>query len=160
MKLLLDSTYFFPLIGVQITSSPPNLLQNLLGQSVEIHLVEITLFELAAKGAQLIQKHQLTASDVIQGINSVLYEERFHKDSSWDSDVLRIAFELRTWHSDFIDCVILGGAIENANVLLTEDKGIQKLVQQNQTVRDIVTDENDVFEVLTGKEILRLLHSR
>jgi len=154
MKLLLDSTYFFPLIGVQVTSSPPRLLQRLLEQSVEIHLAEITLFELSAKGAQLIQKHQLIPADVIPGINSILYEDRFYKDSSWDTDVLRIAFELRHWHSDFIDCMVLSCAIENANILLTEDKRIQKLVQEHEAVRDIVERENAVFKVLTGEEFL------
>lgn len=59
------------------------------------------------------------------------------------------------WYSDFIDCMILSCAIENVNVLLTEDKGIQKLVQHHEAVRDIVEGENANFEVLTGEEFLR-----
>ncbi|MFQ6126344.1 MAG: PIN domain-containing protein [Candidatus Heimdallarchaeota archaeon] len=156
MRVLLDSTYFFSLIGVRIISSG-DLLQTLLAQPIEIHLANITLFELSAKGAHFTMKGQLNPKQVIEGINSILYDKRLHQDSVLDSDILRFAFEIRKLHSDFIDCLILACAIENADLLLTEDGKIHKLVQQNKLMREILNEENESFETLSGE---RFLHSK
>ena len=102
-------------------------------------------------------KGQLNPKEVIEGINSILYDNRLNQDPVWDSDNLRIAFEIRKLHSDFIDCLILACAIEKADLLLTEDGKIHKLVQQNKIMREILNEENESFESLPGE---RFLHSK
>jgi len=52
LKLLLDTTYLLPAIGILVKELPENAVIKLLEKGHEIYINEVTIFELAAKGAK------------------------------------------------------------------------------------------------------------
>ena len=58
MKLLLDTTYFLPTIGVSIKEMQKDALLTLMAKKHEIAMSQITIFELAAKGAKYVKDGQ------------------------------------------------------------------------------------------------------
>ena len=50
MKVLLDTTYLLPLIGIHIQDIPHDLLHKLMVEGHEVFVSDISIFELAAKG--------------------------------------------------------------------------------------------------------------
>ena len=55
MKLLLDTSYLLPAIGVSIRHLPQALVRDLRARGHHISICTITMFELAAKGARLVR---------------------------------------------------------------------------------------------------------
>jgi PIN domain nuclease of toxin-antitoxin system len=56
LKLLLDTTYFLPAIGVSIKEIQKDALLTLIAKKHQILMSQITLFELSAKGAKYIEE--------------------------------------------------------------------------------------------------------
>jgi len=54
LKLLLDTTYLLPAIGISVKNLPKNASLTLLQGGHLISISQITLFELAAKGAKYV----------------------------------------------------------------------------------------------------------
>lgn len=54
MKLLLDTIYFLPAIGIAIKNLPKDVLIELMQKGHQIFVSEISVFELSAKGAKYI----------------------------------------------------------------------------------------------------------
>jgi len=67
MKLLLDTTYFLPAIGVSIKGFPRNIVVEFIRKGYEVLISEITLFELSAKGAKFIIAGVLSPRRVSRG---------------------------------------------------------------------------------------------
>ena len=54
MRLLLDTTYLLPVIGVAIGGIPGDAVVRVLDRGNEVYVSEISFFELAAKGAKYV----------------------------------------------------------------------------------------------------------
>ena len=130
MKIFFDSSYFFPLIKVKVEKSSPEII-SLIHQreSIELQFSSITLFELSAKGARLIKEGKLTVNDVVDGITALISWRNISLIEPWNGEVQRLAFDFRLDHSDYIDCLVLASAIIHANVLVSEDILLKKLLK-------------------------------
>ncbi|GAH30358.1 unnamed protein product, partial [marine sediment metagenome] len=73
MKILIDTSYFLPLIKIGIENIPQTVLLNLLSKtSHEYFYSNLTLFELTAKGLKLSsQKNAITPQDIRIGIDAI-----------------------------------------------------------------------------------------
>ena len=127
MKILLDTTYLLPLIGISVEGIPDDMLLRLINRRYKIYINYIALFELSAKGAKYIAQGKLMPDRVLRGINALIHDERVKKIKSTDTDVLMTAFRLRTKIVDFIDCLILSTALHYCDILLTEDEELHEL---------------------------------
>jgi PIN domain nuclease of toxin-antitoxin system len=152
MKILFDSSYFFPLIKVKVEKSSPEIF-SLLHQkdTFELQFSSITLFELSAKGARMIKSGKLTSNDVIEGINALLSWKKLSSILPWNGEVQRLAFDFRLDHSDFIDCLILASAIIHADVFISEDMTLKKLLETKWLNR--VREINIEFEILNINQL-------
>jgi PIN domain nuclease of toxin-antitoxin system len=152
VKILFDSSYFFPLIKVKVENSSPELF-SLIQQKkpYELHFSSITLFELSAKGARMIKSGKLTVNDVIDGINALVSWRNISSIDPWNGEVQRLAFDFRLDHSDYIDCLILASAIIHTNVLVSEDITLKKLLKTKWLNR--VREINIEFEILNTDEL-------
>jgi hypothetical protein len=56
LKLLLDTTYFLPAIGVSIKDLQKDALLTLIAKKHQIAMSQITIFELSAKGPNTLRK--------------------------------------------------------------------------------------------------------
>ena len=154
MKLLLDTTYLLPAIGVSIKNIPKNSITELLRRKHEIVISEIELFELAAKGAKYVSIGKLSVNRVLLGIRAIVYEERINKIPIHDDKVLSQAIRLRKVLGDFIDCIILSTALNYADALVTEDEDVFEAVK-TKDYEELVQKVNPKFTVMRFKDVLR-----
>ncbi len=141
-KILFDSTYFLPFIGIAIEGIDTSRLQEILSSNdYLVQLSEISLFELAAKGAKLSLNTVLSYQDVLRGLDTLRIDKRF-KTQAWTSNpiILELAFKIRRFHADFIDCLILATAVCSADLFATYDYELfNQLLKHKKTIAEIST---------------------
>jgi len=153
LRLLLDTTYLLPAIGVSIRGIPEDTPIKLIGKGYEIMMSDITIFELSAKGAKHITLGTLTAERVSRGIRAIVYDDRIERIPVHDSSVLLTAFKLRRMLNDFIDCLILSSAINRNDILVTEDGDIHD-IKEKREFQELLHMINPQFKIQTLKEML------
>jgi PIN domain nuclease of toxin-antitoxin system len=155
MRVFLDSTYFFPLIGLAVKSVERDVVAFLLSlEDVELLCSTITLFELSAKGARLVQSGVLSESDVVEGVLALQHSRETAVRHPWTGEVQRLAMYFRKGHPDYVDCLILASAVVHAERFISEDMTIQELVQRSWM--KAISDINNDFAVLSSREAMRL----
>ncbi|MGB9756777.1 MAG: hypothetical protein ACPLVJ_03240, partial [Candidatus Bathyarchaeales archaeon] len=103
MKLLLDTTYFLPLIGISIKNLPKDAPTKLMHKEHQIFISDITIFELSAKGAKYAASGIIPPERISRGIRALIYNETVNTLPIHESTILHTAFKLRNILSDFID---------------------------------------------------------
>ncbi|MGQ4874012.1 MAG: hypothetical protein ACP6IY_08075 [Promethearchaeia archaeon] len=148
MKVLLDTSYFLPLIKISIEGVPDNLLLELLLDKKNYYFYsDLTLFELAAKGFKLIKDlKELTIQDVINGINSIINDFRLNP-LYWINDdyIIELASKFKIIHNDTIDCLIFATAICKCECIATLDHNFFKNIKRNKEILEYIEDINKNF---------------
>lgn len=155
MKILLDTTYLLPIVGITVKELPRDAILKLINEGHQIAISQISLFELAAKGAKYVKNGALKAETVTRGIRALSYNEKIEVIPITDTKLLLIAFTLRNMLEDFIDCLILATAINECNALVTEDSDIQNLKTNNQLI-ELLKTTNSTFKINTLTKILNI----
>ncbi|TKJ21263.1 MAG: hypothetical protein CEE43_10040 [Promethearchaeota archaeon Loki_b32] len=122
MKILIDTSYFLPLIKIGIEDIPQTILVNLLSKtSHEYFYSNLTLFELTAKGLKLSsQKNTITPQDIRIGIDATQNDLRLTEKSFTDNPlIIELASQLKVIHNDTIDCLIFSTAICTCDCIIT-----------------------------------------
>jgi len=127
LKVLVDTTYLLPAIGVSVKGIPSDGAIRLTQEGHEIYASDISIFELSAKGAKHIVERTLSGERVARGIRAIVHDGTITMIPIHDSALLLIAFKLRSMLSDFIDCLILASAMNHCDALITEDNDIKDL---------------------------------
>lgn len=152
MKILLDTTYLLPAIGITIKEQQKDLPLKLIQKGNQISICDISIFELSAKGAKHINTGKLPPQRVTRGIKAIIYNEQIEMIPTYESQLLVTAFKLRKTLNDFIDCLILSSAIHHCDILLTEDKDIQDLTN-NKEFNELLTTKNPQFKIQKPNDI-------
>jgi len=153
VKLLLDTTYFLPAIGISIKELPNDAPIKLIAKGHQISISDISIFELSAKGAKHITDGTLTPERVTRGIKAIIYDDTIETIPIHDNNLLLTSFKLRRILNDFIDCLILSSAINQCDALITEDNDIQNL-KKNKEFNEFLTTTNTKFKIQKLTEIL------
>ena len=153
MKLLLDTTYFLPVIGIRVRDLSQDIIIKLINRGFKILVSEVTLFEMLAKGGKYVALGKLTPARVTIGIRALVHDERISKVPIYDTDVMLTAIKLRRVLTDFIDCIILSSAIHYADTLITEDEDIHDQITSNE-IRKLIQEVNPEFTVGSIYEII------
>jgi len=127
LRLLVDTTYLLPAIGISVKGIPADGIVGLRQQGHEILASDVSIFELSAKGAKHIAEGRLSPERVARGIRAIIYDGTVTMIPIHESALLLTAFRLRKMLGDFIDCLILASAMEHCEVLVTEDADIKDL---------------------------------
>lgn len=146
MKLLLDTTYLLPTVGISIKELSKDALIKLNTKGNEIAISQISIFELSAKGAKYVINSELLPERITLGIRALLYDDTIEKIPTHDSKILLTAFTLRSLMVDFIDCLILSTALNNCDALITEDNDIQNL-KKNKKYLELLSTTNPNFKI-------------
>ena len=154
MKLLLDTTYLLPAIGISVKDLPNDTSIKLIQKGYQISMSDISIFELSAKGAKHVAAGSLSAERVTRGIRAIIYDETIKTIPMHESTILLTAFKLRKILSDFIDCLILSSAINQCDALITEDNDIQNL-ENNKEFNELLKGINPKFKIQTLTENLQ-----
>jgi len=151
LKILLDTTYLLPAIGITIKEQQKDLPLKLIQKGNQISICDISIFELSAKGAKHINAGKLPPERVTRGIRAIAYNEQIDIIPTYESQLLLTAFKLKKTLNDFIDCLILSAAINHCDILLTEDKDIQNL-KNNKEFNELLTTKNPKFKIQKPKK--------
>lgn len=153
MKILLGTTYLLPAIGIAVKELRRDAIIQLINKGHQVAISQISLFELAAKGAKYVKNGALKPETVTKGIRALTYNEQIETIPITDSKLLLTAFTLRNMLDDFIDCLILATAINNCNALITEDEDIQNPKNNNQ-LNELLKTTNPAFKIYPLTKIL------
>jgi len=153
LKLLLDTTYFLPAIGVSVKQLPTDAPIKLIAKGHQISISDISIFELSAKGAKHITNKTLTPERVTRGLRAIIYDDTVESIPIHDRQILFTSFKLRSILHDFIDCLILSSAINQCDALITEDNDIQEL-KKNKELNGLLSTTNPEFKIQKLTEIL------
>jgi len=152
LRLLLDTTYLLPAIGISIRGLSKDAPVNLIKKGHQISISDISIFELSAKGAKHIIAGTLPAERVTRGIRAIVHDETIETVPVHESTILHTAFDLRSLLTDFIDCLILSTAVNQCDALITEDSDIQNL-KKNKEFTELLRPINPRFKIQTLTEI-------
>jgi PIN domain nuclease of toxin-antitoxin system len=153
LKLLLDTTYFLPAIGISIKELPNDAPIKLIAKGHQISISDISIFEHSAKAAKHITDGTLTPERATRGIKAIIYEDTIETIPIHNNNLLPTSFKLRSILNDFIDCLILSSAINNCDALITEDNDIQNL-KKNKEFNELQKTTNTTFKIQKLTEIL------
>lgn len=153
MKLLLDTTYFLPAIGIAAKNLPTDAPIKLMLQEHEIFLSSISIFELLAKGSKYVALEKIPPERVTRGIQALIHDERINIIEIYDSPILHTAFKIRKMLDDFIDCLILSSAINQCEALITEDADMHN-IKEDREYQEFIAAKNPKFKICRLVEIL------
>jgi predicted nucleic acid-binding protein len=127
MKVLLDTTYLLPAIGIEV-DLPADMLEQLLSSNHSLIINELSLFELFGKASRHIVANQTAKERFYTGMKSILSSNIGIKPI-FTRDTLPLVRELQEKLNDLPDCTIVATAMVYAEVLLTEAEDIPRLVE-------------------------------
>ena len=154
MKLFLDSSFFFPLISINVKELNKKLISDLLkDERFNIYRSELVTFELSAKGTKYVNEDLLAIEDVIEGLNALVYDSSIQIVHFHHSEIQVLAALLRRNHSDFIDCLTLASAIHNSDAFITLDRSLKKKSTSIWTRN--VKEINEEFRVFLWKDFTK-----
>ena len=154
MRILLDSTYLLPLIGVRVRNLDPLLLLELKHHH-SVLVSDISLFELSAKGAKYVIQGELEPEDVTQGIQSLNMDPDIVKIPYFSTQILSASFRLRETISDYLDCLILSTAVNESDALMTEDNILLTFTEDTMN-QAFIHALNPSFMILNHKRFQQL----
>ncbi len=149
MKILIDTSYFLPLIKVAIKKIPKDLLIKLLSTHIHKYFYSnLSIFELTAKGLKLSSQKEkgITSQDVRVGIDAIQQDFRLIKISYIDNPlIIELASLLRSIHKDTIDCLIFASAICNCDCIITMDVSFFDEINENKPIVEKIQKINENF---------------
>ncbi|MCW4013718.1 MAG: PIN domain-containing protein [Candidatus Bathyarchaeota archaeon] len=149
MKTFLDTTYFIPSIGVILNGIPWDVAFRV-NKKTETQISNLSLFEISAKGAKLVQNGLTTKEKVLKGVTSLNLDDRFQKVDFTDPLIQDTAITLRGRIKDYLDCLILASAIHTSQLMLTEDKIIKRVAEES---KEIIQGINPDFRVRSWTQV-------
>jgi len=148
MKILIDTSYFLPLIKIGIENIPQITLVNLLAKpSDKCFYSNLTLFELTAKGLKISsQKNTITPQDIRIGVDAIQNDLRLVEKSFIDNPlIIELASQLKAIHKDTIDCLIFATAICTCDCIVTLDVSFFNQINKVPSLINAVREINESF---------------
>ena len=149
MKLILDTSYLLPLIKIGIENIPHELLLNLLSDSsYECFYSDLSIFEMTAKGLKFSSlEKKISPQDIRIGIDTLQNETRLKKISYTDNPlIIELASDIRTFHNDTIDCLILATAMCCCDCMATMDVMLFRSINKELEIIEKIQDINKNFK--------------
>lgn len=153
MRLLLDTTYLLPAIGISIKNIPSDTPIKLIQKGHQVSMSDISVFELSAKSAKFVTAGKLSPERAARGVRAIIYDEAIEIIPSYESTILLTAFKLRSVLTDFIDCLILSTAVNRCRALVTEDDDI-KILRRKNILDELLKAINPEFMIQTLSETI------
>ncbi|RZN44167.1 MAG: hypothetical protein EFT35_00380 [Methanophagales archaeon ANME-1-THS] len=126
MKVLLDTTYLLPAVGIEVDLSE-EMLEKLFSSDHSFMINELSLFELFGKASRLISDKEEAKDRFYTGMKSIL-SSRIDIKPVFTLDTLPVVRAVHERLKDLPDGPIVATAMLYADVMLTEAKDIQKVV--------------------------------
>lgn len=148
MKILIDTSYFLPLIKIGIENIPQTILVNLLAKPSDKYFSSnLTLFELTAKGLKISsQKNTITPQDIRIGVDAIQNDLRLVEKSFIDNPlIIELASQLKAIHKDTIDCLIFATAICTCDCIVTMNVSFFDQINKTPSLINAIRKINENF---------------
>ena len=126
MRVLLDTTYLLPAIGIEV-DLPEDLLEKLFSSKHSFIINELSLFELFGKASRFMSGEEKAKERFYTGMKSIL-SSKIDIKPVFTLDTLPVVLEIKEKVKDLPDCPIVATAMVYSDVMLTEDEDIPKVV--------------------------------
>ena len=126
MRVLLDTTYLLPAIGIEV-DLPEDLLEKLFSSKHSFIINELSLFELFGKASRFMSGEEKAKERFYTGMKSIL-SSKIDIKPVFTLDTLPVVLEIKEKVKDLPDCPIVATAMVYSDVMLTEDDDIPKVV--------------------------------
>ncbi|WAM22565.1 MAG: hypothetical protein OI715_00290 (plasmid) [Candidatus Methanoperedens sp.] len=126
MRVLLDTTYLLPVVGIDI-NLPEDLLENLFSSTHSFIINELSLFELFGKASRFFSKKEEAKERFYTGMESIL-SSKIDIKPIFTLDTLSMVLEVNEKIKDLPDCPITATALAYSDIMLTEAADIPKAV--------------------------------
>ena len=126
MRVLLDTTYLLPAIGIEV-DLPEDLLEKLFSSKHSFIINELSLFELFGKASRFMSGKEEAKERFYTGMKSIL-SSKIDIKPVFTLDTLPVVLEIKEKMKDLPDCPIVATAMVYSDVMLTEDEDIPKAV--------------------------------
>ena len=149
MKIFIDTSYFLPLIKIEVEKIPQDLLINLLSEaSHEYFYSDLSIFEISAKGLKFSsQTEEITPQDIRIGIDTLQNDPRLTVVSYINNPlIIELASLLRGIHKDAIDCLIFATAICTCECINTMDISFFEKINDNPKIIKEIQEIKDSFK--------------
>ena len=153
-KVLLDTTYILPLLGIEIDI--PNLREKIifLAKNFKLMLNSLSILEAKWKILKLAKKEPSILESFSEGLLFLTKGEVFEIIPFYTYEVDLIATTLHKYHKDYIDCSILASAYINADTFITEEKNkMQKLLEQIPPNYDTYRKTSTKLSIITTNQL-------
>lgn len=126
MRVLLDTTYLLPVVGIDV-NLPEDLLENLFSSKHSFIINELSLFELFGKASRFFSKKEEAKERFYTGMESIL-SSKIDIKPIFTLDTLSMVLEVNEKINDLPDCPITATALAYSDIMLTEAADIPKVV--------------------------------
>jgi len=133
-KILVDSTFLLPLVGVEVVGFPENPLEMMLDLGFNIMINEISLFEAVGKAmreaAKAHNREKITKRIEI-GVKSLLLDTGIEKFPICELETINTVIKLcESGLDDLPNCFIAATAALHTGLLLTESEDVKPAAQK------------------------------
>ena len=156
MRLLTDTTYLLPAIGVSVRGFPRLAVRDLQRSGHTLSICTISIFELAAIGAKFVARRKLKQRRVEDGLRAILHDPNLGHVPFEGPAVIRRALAVREEIKDFVDCLLLSSAAAMTDALVTEDEELQRAGSQ-ESIRSKLEPTSPTFAVCGLRSISRVV---
>lgn len=125
MKVLLDTTYLLPAVGIEV-NLPEDLLEKLFSSKHSFLINELSLFELFGKASRFFSKEEAKERFYI-GMKSIL-SSKIDIKPIFTLNTLPAVLEINEKVKDLPDCPITATALAYSDLMLTEAADIPEAV--------------------------------
>ncbi|MHA1520720.1 MAG: hypothetical protein ACTSRK_11105 [Promethearchaeota archaeon] len=155
MKLLLDSSYLFPIVDVDIVEGwmKTDLLKLITSRTFDLFYCDLSLFEIYTKTLKLITNQTINVQiDSLQrGMQSLINSGDLIKIHWWEyifeTEILQ---EMKSVHNDSIDCEIFYLAVSLCDLFATFDETLIERMKNSDLISAWIKKINPQFSYWIG----------
>jgi hypothetical protein len=133
-KILVDSTFLLPLVGVKVVGLPENPLEMMLDLGFSIMINETSLFEVVGKALREAGKahnREKITKRIEIGVKSLLLDTRIEKFPICELETINTLIKLyESGLNDLPNCFIAATAALHTGLLLTESEDVKLVAQK------------------------------
>ena len=155
IRVLLDSTYLLPALGIEIVEgwTKKNLLFLLQNEALSLYYVDLSLFEIYTKILKLIIQKKITADvhEIQKAFDSIVVSNNL-KRIKWYNHLVDPEFllKMKELHEDSIDCMLFYISLLTCDCFATYDLSLINNIRSSDEMIEWVKDLNPEFTVWLG----------
>ena len=142
MKVLLDTSFLLPTLGIDVGDKVIKTLEKLEGTHSEIYYSQFSILESIWVTAKLTGKMETPPEAVRTGLRSII-ESGVYKQVKEDSEVFIEALQLYLkGHRDLIDNILYANSLHHNMKLLTLDTELKNFIENKKLKNTIITTDD------------------